>query len=150
MSITKRFLITLSVLIMTACNSTDLQNFMKSAETTGSTKARVQSSAHQDHEFAEAQAQGRLARIKFKEERDQWIGKNSDKLVMKWGNPYQTYQRNDGGKHLVFRKETYSPAYDSWKNETTYYYCVTIFITNAKGVISSWNKEGYCPSDPES
>lgn len=155
MSTTKYLLISFCLLIITACRSTEIQNFLQSVDPTGIAKTATQSSANAEYkakqaeEFAASKEEGRIARIKFKEERDQWIGKNSDDLVTKWGTPYETYKRNDGGKHLLFRKETYSPTYDSWRNETTFYYCVTTFITNAKGVISSWNKDGYCPLDPE-
>lgn len=127
---------------------------MREIDPTGISKTITQSSIDEERraaeaeDFAKSKAEGEIARVKFKAERDQWIGKNSDDLVMKWGKPYDTYQRNDKGKHLIFRKETLSPTYNSWRNETTYYYCLTTFVTTPRGMITSWSKDGYCPLDP--
>lgn len=87
---------------------------MREIDPTGISKTVTQSSIDEERraaearDFAKSKAEGEIARVKFKAEHDQWIGKNSDDLVMKWGKPYDTYQRDDKGKHLIFRKETLS------------------------------------------
>lgn len=78
--------------------------------------------------------------IKFKKERDQWIGKSVDDLVLAWGEG-ATYNRADGGRHITYRERTY---YQYSMLGSVSRYCDTLFVSNAKGIVKSWQSSGSC------
>lgn len=145
----KLLIISLSLFIITACSSTEIRNFMRSADPTGIAKIATQASVDEENRIAQEQIQEAkdhkkyLAQLDFRLKREEWIGKNSDDLVLEWGSPYATYNRNDGGKHYTFRTVS-SSNIDVWTNQTTYTYCLTTFITNPKGKVLSWKTDGTC------
>lgn len=149
MSIVKSSIILLSIFIITACSSTEIRDFMRSADPTGVAKAVTQSSVDEEKRVAQerkqdlAEHQKYLAQLDFQLDREKWIGKNSDDLVLEWGTPHATYNRNDGGKHLTFRTISRSNI-DVWTNQTTNTYCLTTFVTHPKGQILSWKTGGTC------
>lgn len=145
----KLLIISLSLFIITACSSTEIRDFMRSADPTGVSKVVTQSSVDEENRIAQEKTQEAkdhqeyLARLDFRLDREKWIGKNSDDLVLEWGAPHTTYNRNDGGKHYTFRTISRSNI-NVWTNERTNTYCLTTFITNAKGKVLSWKTDGTC------
>ena len=145
----KTLMTIMMALIITACSSTDVRDFMRAADTTGITKIATQSSVDEEKRIAREKKEELekdklfLREVEFRLERDKWIGKNSDDLVMAWGNPTETYNRNDGGKHYTYKIASRSVT-DVWTNQTTYYYCFTNFITNPRGKILAWTSKGTC------
>lgn len=149
MYIFKTFLLSLCALIITACSTTDVRDFMRSADPTGVSKVVTQSSVDEEKRIAQEKKQDAadhkkyLAQLDFRLEREKWLGKNSDDLVLEWGTPYATYNRNDGGKHYTFRTISKSIV-DVWTNQTTNSYCLTTFVASPKGKILSWKTDGTC------
>ncbi len=149
MSTFKTALLSLGILIMTACSTTEIRDFMRNTDPTGVSKIVTQSSVDEEKSIAQEKKQELedhkkyLAQLDFQLDREKWIGKNSDDLVLEWGTPHATYNRNDGGKHLTFRTISRSNI-DVWTNQTTNTYCLTTFITSPKGKVLSWKTDGTC------
>lgn len=149
MNIIKALITTIAVLIITACSSTEIRDFVRRADPTGIAKVATQASVDEEKRIAREKKEELekdklyLREVEFRLERDKWIGKNSDDLVIAWGTPSETYNRNDGGKHYTYKIASRSIT-DVWTNQTTYYYCFTSFITNPKGKILAWTSKGSC------
>lgn len=79
--------------------------------------------------------------LKFNADRDQWVGKSVDDLALAWGGPTDTYNRADGGRHVTYRERTY---YKYSMLGSVSRYCDTLFVSNAKGIIQSWQASGSC------
>ncbi len=78
--------------------------------------------------------------LKFNDDRDQWVGKSVDDLTLAWGEG-ATYSRADGGRHTTYRERTY---YKYSMTGSVSRYCDTLFVSNAKGIIQSWQASGSC------
>lgn len=76
----------------------------------------------------------------FNENRDYWVGKSIDDLVMKWNAPDSTYNRTDGGKQYSWTWTQVVRGFPSYSVQ-----CTTNFISNKKGTITEWNYSGCLP-----
>lgn len=100
--------------------------------------------------FAYADTKSELAELKkssdiaiFRIERENWVNQQVDDLVLEWGKPEDIYERKDGGKYLTY-KTTTRTIVDAWSGKKTSSYCYTTFISNPKGIITSWRTKGTC------
>ncbi|MEX0425910.1 hypothetical protein KDV38_19640 [Providencia rettgeri] len=137
-----------SLLVIAGCSTKELRDFARSADPTGIAKIATQSSVDEEKRL-EAQRKKEIEAIKAEQNakdfiaaRDKWVNKSIDDLVLKWGNPYEAYPRTDGGRHTTYRKltDTIGGVFTNY----TYYYCLTTFISDSKGIITSWTSTGHC------
>ncbi|QIQ21357.1 hypothetical protein [Zophobihabitans entericus] len=70
-----------------------------------------------------------------------WLGKNIDSALVKWGAPASSTAMNSGGKIYTW-KNYWESARDVWSGNYTYGWCEQTLVSNSKGVIVNWNHKG--------
>ena len=76
---------------------------------------------------------------------EDWVGKNVDQALIKWGSPLSAVPLNSGGKVYTW-KNSWQTRPNVWSGEYTYGTCQQTLVTNSKGIVNNW---GYNSCNPD-